>query len=241
MNSSRGVLSCPDISMCSEEEITEECSSQGVTHVKRFTRKKDGMYIPTNSYIFTFNQPNLPKDIKLGYLNCKIKPYIPSPLRCFHCQKFGHTKPNCRRRLETCARCSTEGHGDASCVREFKCVNCLGNHPSFSKNCVRYKDECEVQKIKTVDKLSYFEARTLYENRYGIKLNATYAEAVIGKTKPKSISISTQTDTSNNIPITSALKITIPNIVTTNKPATSNQQPFERTVIWLGHQPMLLL
>ena len=41
-------------------------------------------------YILTFNSPTTPKEIKIGYINEKIETYIPNPLRCYKCQKFGH-------------------------------------------------------------------------------------------------------------------------------------------------------
>ncbi|GFX07142.1 hypothetical protein TNCV_4268941 [Trichonephila clavipes] len=42
--------------------------------------------------ILTFNNPNLPATVKAGYLNCKIRPYVPNPLRCFKCQRFDTLK-----------------------------------------------------------------------------------------------------------------------------------------------------
>ena len=42
LNSSRGVIRCPDLRGCSEQEILDEMKSQGVTAVKRFRVRKDG-------------------------------------------------------------------------------------------------------------------------------------------------------------------------------------------------------
>ncbi|GFS53294.1 RNA-directed DNA polymerase from mobile element jockey [Trichonephila clavipes] len=44
-----------------------------------------------------------------SYLRCSVRPYIPNPLRCFQCQRFGHSKPTCRGK-PTCARCGAVGH-----------------------------------------------------------------------------------------------------------------------------------
>ncbi|GFV29850.1 hypothetical protein TNCV_2083151 [Trichonephila clavipes] len=41
--------------------------------------KKNTTVFPTKHLILTFNSPNLPTSIKAGYLNCKIRPYIPNP------------------------------------------------------------------------------------------------------------------------------------------------------------------
>ncbi|GFU18606.1 putative RNA-directed DNA polymerase from transposon BS [Trichonephila clavipes] len=91
LNSSRGVISEPDLIFTPETEILEEFSGQGVIQVRRITIKKDAEIIPTKHLILTFNNPKLPTTIKAGYLNCKIRPYIPNPLRCFQCQRFGHS------------------------------------------------------------------------------------------------------------------------------------------------------
>ncbi|GBO11583.1 hypothetical protein AVEN_202519-1 [Araneus ventricosus] len=37
-----------------------------------------------------------------------VRPFIPNPLRCFKCQRFGHSQTNCRGTL-TCARCAEKG------------------------------------------------------------------------------------------------------------------------------------
>jgi hypothetical protein len=224
MNSSKGVFTCSDIYMCSEDEIVDECQTQGVTHIKRFTRKRGNDITPTNTYLVTFNTPNLPREIKLGYLNCKLKPFIPSPLRCFHCQKYGHTKFNCKRLKETCPRCGTEGHSNDKCERDFKCINCAGNHPAYFKGCPRFKDESEVQKIRVLDKVSFFEARNIYEYRHGIKLNnqTTYADAVsnIITKKPTTTTIATQTDI-----VASPAKVIKPTHSTSKQIPTLSQSP----------------
>ncbi|GFW30218.1 uncharacterized protein TNCV_3067701 [Trichonephila clavipes] len=53
--------------------------------------------------------PKPPSTIKAVYLNCKIRPYIPNPLRCFKCPRFGHSQTSCRGQL-TCSRCASVGH-----------------------------------------------------------------------------------------------------------------------------------
>ena len=69
LNSSRGVIRCPDLRGCSEQEILDEMKSQGVTAVKRFRVTKDGQLKDTNTFVFTFNTPVLPTTIKIAFLN----------------------------------------------------------------------------------------------------------------------------------------------------------------------------
>ncbi|GFW42334.1 uncharacterized protein TNCV_1207861 [Trichonephila clavipes] len=100
INYSRGDISEPDSLNTPESEILEDFSQQGVIQVRRITiKKKDSTIIPTKHLILTFNSPKLPTTIKAGYLNCKIRAYIPNPLRCFKRQRFGHSQIACRGQL----------------------------------------------------------------------------------------------------------------------------------------------
>ncbi|GFV83794.1 uncharacterized protein TNCV_2555801 [Trichonephila clavipes] len=129
--------------------------------------------------------PNLPATIKAGYLNCKIRPYIPNPLRCFKCQRLGHSQTSCRGQL-TCSRCASVGHSSADCSLEQKCVNCSQPHSSDSKQCPKWKAEKEIQAIKTNRNISYLEARKLIAPQ----LSQTYAQVA----KSSTATSTTQTD-----------------------------------------------
>ncbi|GFU02280.1 uncharacterized protein TNCV_2921731 [Trichonephila clavipes] len=132
LNSCRGVISEPDLLGTSDSEILEGFSAQGVTQVRRITIKNVSTIVPTKHLILTFNSPKLPNTIKAGYLHCKILPYIPNPLRCFKCQRFGHSQTACRGQL-TCSRCASVGHASSDCTLEQRCVNCSQPHSSDSK------------------------------------------------------------------------------------------------------------
>ncbi|GFW07139.1 RNA-directed DNA polymerase from mobile element jockey [Trichonephila clavipes] len=160
LNFSRGVLSEPDLLTTPDAEILDGFSGQGVIQVRRITIKKDATVIPTKHMILTFNNPNLPITVKAGYLNCKIRPYVPNPLRCFKCQRFGHSQTACRGRL-TCSRCAAVGHPSTDCTLEPRCVNCSQSHPSDSKLCSKWKTEKEIQVLKTNRNIPYVEARKL--------------------------------------------------------------------------------
>ncbi|GFV53318.1 uncharacterized protein TNCV_1645501 [Trichonephila clavipes] len=185
LNSCRGVISEPDLLGTSDSEILEGFSDQGVTQIRRITIKKDSTIVPTKHLILTFNRPKLPNTIKAGYLNCKIRPYIPNPLRCFKCQRFGHSQTSCRGQL-TCSRCASVGHSSTDCTLEPKCVNCTQSHLSDSKLCQKWKIEKQIQEIKINKNISYFEARRLIVPQ----LTQTYAQAA----RPSTISTATQTD-----------------------------------------------
>ncbi|GBO17031.1 hypothetical protein AVEN_80578-1 [Araneus ventricosus] len=160
LNSSKGVISCGELLNESVEKITEELNSQGVTHVRRITIRRDGQLLNTKHLILTFDSAKLPEHIKAGYMRLSVRTYIPNPLRCFKCQRFGHSKTSCRGTL-TCARCAEVGHESTDCTRSEKCVNCKGEHTSFSRNCSAWKQEREIISTKIKKQISYREARKL--------------------------------------------------------------------------------
>ncbi|GFY78273.1 RNA-directed DNA polymerase from mobile element jockey [Trichonephila inaurata madagascariensis] len=95
LNSSKGVIYCPDLIPLPDSEIEGELASQGVEADKRITSIKDGKTVTSPLFILTFSKHTLPENILIGYLNIKIRPYIPNPLRCFHCQSYGHGTASC--------------------------------------------------------------------------------------------------------------------------------------------------
>ncbi|GFV92394.1 uncharacterized protein TNCV_3950041 [Trichonephila clavipes] len=115
----------------------------------------------------------------------QIRPYIPNPLRCFECQRFGHSQTSCRGQL-TCSRCATLGHSSTDCTLEPKCINCSLPHSADSKLCSRLKTEIQIQEIKTNRNIAYLEARKLIAP----PISQSYAQA----TKSSKVSATTQTD-----------------------------------------------
>ncbi|GBN69366.1 hypothetical protein AVEN_15742-1 [Araneus ventricosus] len=164
LNSSKGVISCGELLNESEEKITEELNSQGVIHVRRITIRRDGQLLNTKHLILTFDSNKLPEHINAGYMRLFVRTYIPDPLRCFKCQRFGHSKTSCRGTL-TCARCAEVGHESIDCTRTEKCVNCKGEHTSFSRNCIAWKREKEIISTKIKKQISYPEARKLVNSQ----------------------------------------------------------------------------
>jgi hypothetical protein len=183
LNSSRGVIKCKDLSYCdSIEEITNNLSSQGVTSVKRITVTRDGKKINTNTYILDFDSPTVPAKLKIGYQLVNVNVYIPNPLRCYRCQKFGHHESRCTQ-TPVCGGCSFVGqdHDSSTCRAEIKCANCKKDHRSNSKECLIWKVEKETLKIKYTQNISFPEARKLakshlqYEQQQTTTI--TYAKA----------------------------------------------------------------
>ncbi|GFV01101.1 uncharacterized protein TNCV_1010221 [Trichonephila clavipes] len=189
--------------------------SRGVCDVRRITIRRDGQVLNTKHLILTFSTPELPQSVKAAYLHCPVRPYIPNPLRCFQCQRFGHSKTVCRGQ-PTCSRCAEVGHDSADCKAKERCVNCKGDHSSFSRSCPTWILEKEITAVKIKNKLSYPEARRVVSSRtpvsgksYASATSKTYVSTAIQvdastasksaqseSVKPKTIAVDTRTTVS---------------------------------------------
>lgn len=156
LNISKGVVFCRDLLNCQLDEILNELKSSGVTNVKRLKTKKDGVIVESPNHVLTFNSPNLPTQINVAFYKLKVRPYIPPPVRCFNCQLFGHVAEKCQS-TKTCT-CGQPSH-EPPCPEVKKCVNCQGPHSSGYKNCPTYKMESAIQKIRTIERIPYSEAK----------------------------------------------------------------------------------
>ncbi|GBN46438.1 hypothetical protein AVEN_21607-1 [Araneus ventricosus] len=203
LNSSKGVITCGELFNVPTEEILKELQSQGVNHVRRISIRRDGQLLNIKHLILTFDSAKLPENIKAGYMRLSVRTYIPNPLRCFQCQRFGHPKTSCRGTL-TCARCAEVGHENNDCTRAEKCVNCKEEHTSFSRNCFAWKQEKEIISTKIKKQISYPEARKLIKS-HTPKPGNSYVSAV-----KKSIAPSTQTNQDIYADSTSKQSVPIP-------------------------------
>ena len=160
LNSSKGVIRCPEVRNCGEDEILEGTRSQGVTGVKRFKVKRNGELKDTNTFVFTFNTPVLPKTVKVAYFRVNVEKkgkrkvqgvpqsqlaalprpqevevFIPNPLRCHNCQKYGHHEDKCSKDPIGSKCGQTAEHLESRCTNELHCVNCDEKHSADSKEC----------------------------------------------------------------------------------------------------------
>ncbi|GBN69331.1 hypothetical protein AVEN_36036-1 [Araneus ventricosus] len=99
LNSCRGVVSDKELMRASESEIIEALSKQCVIAARRISIRTGNEIIPTKHVILKFSSSKLPSSITAGYVRSPVKYYIPNPLRCFNCQRFGHSKAACRGKL----------------------------------------------------------------------------------------------------------------------------------------------
>ena len=160
-NQCRGVIYAPELLSIDADEIQSELEEQNVIKVVRMMKKDREQLIPLPTLVLTFKTYKMPNTIKAGWLNFKVKPFIPSPLRCYHCHMYGHSIQKCRKRMNqepsVCVNCGKDTHGE--CKENPKCINCGEMHPASSKSCIRYIYEKEVQAIRVIEKVSFREAR----------------------------------------------------------------------------------
>ena len=121
LNSWKGVVKSPDLSLCTLDEIKNNLRKRGITDAKQISIKRNNQIITTNTYILNFNTPKPPIEIKIGYLITKVETYIPNSLRCHNCQKFGHHKEK-GTRPPICKNCGETGN-HIDCQWPPKCAN----------------------------------------------------------------------------------------------------------------------
>ena len=133
LNTSKGVIKCPHLKDCTVEEIVEEIPN--VIDAHRMTIKKDNKILNTNTWVLTFNTPKCPNMIETcsWVKNVQVTPYIPKPMRCYKCQRIGHTQKRCKG-TPRCRRCGEAPHG--TCEKDPFCPNCKeAGHTGTSNEC----------------------------------------------------------------------------------------------------------
>ena len=157
LNTSRGVIKHSDFQDCAEEEFVDEFPD--VIAARRIHVRKGDVRIPTNTIVLTFDCPKPPTSLRAGYLTVPVRPYVPFPMRCFKCHKFGHGKDKCRRPNALCGRCGKEHADQQQCTAAAHCINCKGDHPAFSKQCPKFVEEQAILRYKAEHGGTFQQAR----------------------------------------------------------------------------------
>lgn len=137
-----------------DEEILAKTQA---TELKRILTRKDGNLIPTNSVVLFFKSATSVEDVSFDGTPTEIKPFIPLPIRCDNCQKYGHHKKSCKSRKPTCSHCG-DSHKYDSCQSRIRgeqaqCCNCGGGHSSAYKQCPRYTELKRALELRAISKI----------------------------------------------------------------------------------------
>ena len=86
--------------------------------------------------------------------------FVPNPMRCFSCNKFGHTNQCCKvaAKFPGCEKDKHEGQ----CEGPKLCSNCNGPQASLAKDCPVWQKK-EIQRVRVEKRISFLEARQLVE------------------------------------------------------------------------------
>ncbi|GFW17456.1 uncharacterized protein TNCV_1393011 [Trichonephila clavipes] len=117
------------------------------------------------------------------------------------------TFKNSLPRPATCSRCAEVGHDSADCKAKERCVNCKGDHSSFSRACPTWLLEKEITALKIKNKISYPEARRVVSSRTPVA-GKSYASA----TSKSYVSTAIQVDASTAPTSATAASITPKNV-----------------------------
>lgn len=153
----RGVVTGIPIRV-SDEDVKGNVTNAKVREVKRLKANRNGIKSDSLSVLITFDEERLPEKIFIGYMCYDVRPYVPPPLRCFKCQRFGHVAAVCKGK-QRCGRCGGDHeYGKCDEGAKLKCCNCGGEHSSAYRGCEASKKAAEVQRIRVSQGMSYAEA-----------------------------------------------------------------------------------
>lgn len=131
---------------------------------------------PSMSLKITFRSTTLPKQVILYYTVKQVEYFIPKPLVCNKCLRFGHIARTCRSNETRCGNCSQLTHAiDASCNSTCEhcnktcrtlCKNCPdgANHRTNSMICPEMKTQSKIKECMVKQKLSYIDAKNNYKS-----------------------------------------------------------------------------
>ena len=130
----------------------------------------------------------------MAYFRVSVETYIPNPLRCHSCQKYGHHENRCTKD-PICANCGeSANHTEQNCGNAPNCVNCGETHSANSKECQVWHKEKEILTVKFTRNISLPEARKIVESPTPIP-GVSYASMAQSSVKKVTVEdAATQTD-----------------------------------------------
>ena len=151
----RGVIRVPVA--VTNEEIVEQLH-ESVTNARRINRHQKGETVPTQVVVLQFKDGfDLPPRVLMFHTGFKVRPFIPRPMACNNCQRYGHPAALCRQdvRCPHCAGPHTHEQCDASTRR---CANCNEAHSARFRGCPKYAERLKVTSLMVREGRTYRDA-----------------------------------------------------------------------------------
>lgn len=188
-----GVISSPSLVNETDNDILEDLKVQGVVKLRNFPSKNKTRG-PT--FAIYFMNDVLPNEVKIGYESFRVRQYEADPLRCYNCNKFGHTAKNCKQKEKSCINCGKfhEITTGTKCTERSFCTNCGSrDHNVLSRNCRSYIKEKEI--ISYASKVKDSVGLIKEKLKSGFQIPQTFSQVV---KVPTTTEVSTQTDIFEN-------------------------------------------
>lgn len=148
----------------SMEELKSNINGGKIVGARRLLMNREGNRMESLSVEIRFDGAILPDKVKLGFISYSVRPFVPPPLRCYNCQKYGHVAMVCKAK-KRCARCGGE-HDYGKCEGAGpKCCNCGGDHSVAYGGCEVRKRVIEVQNERAKRNITYAEAVKVVDTR----------------------------------------------------------------------------
>ena len=140
-------------------------SEHGVKSVSKLGREE------SKSYKLVFDGLTCPDGLGLDNNWFGITKFVPSPLRCFRCQKYDHAEKSCRKAEaeSVCQRCGEVGHRNKyysgedvinECRKFRKCFHCNGDHEAGFRKCPTQISYKKVNELMVSQDISRYEAKS---------------------------------------------------------------------------------
>lgn len=141
---------------------------------------------PSHSIKIEFRCTSLPRAMILFYVRKEIQYYIPKPIICRKCLRYGHVDKICKAPTKICINCTNETHAyspDCDCMHCRKLCQkqckycCTEEHNTMNPACPQMIKQQKIKNIMITQHKSFIEAKQITENT-NTDTNTTYANVV---------------------------------------------------------------
>lgn len=140
------------------EDLKKNIKGGTVVEVKRLKMNKNGEKVDSTSVLLEFQEEKLPPRVMIGFMSFSVREFIPPPVRCYKCQRYGHIAKVCKGK-QRCGKCAgNHEYGQCGDNVVRKCCNCGGDHTAAYGGCPIRKKAVEVQQVRVEHNLTYAEA-----------------------------------------------------------------------------------